>query len=657
MLEVKKTLLYDIKTINFCYHKSMGEMSEQSTSAVSTSEQTSTFPDVPESTQPPMDQESAAPVEAASRLAEGIKEDTRMSGIRDELVLGWKQQNGSEWTTNSRGGLDLRPDFQDWMYGSNEQWAKGGKPPTLDSRTEEEFRKRFPEDAATYDQMESVRVYDRPDLDPVISRLQSEVIKQTNTDAEVKRALDTGRGRFGQSFREVWDSTNTRVTIMAYRRFITDYPEKAQAYAAYNPMIKRLLESQNRTYPPVNGTLSEPAEQLVSSNQDQLAGEPNQEPMSTTEREAQNLDPRDYFRGTTFQKDAEQIDPDKSHPWQAAWGDGFLVRDEFGQIALTETFDTDETDEDNKVGLLLAETARDGQSSSTYIRNELSTRVREQLAGVINEVSPRLSGETRHTFVRILIQLVPSLENQTDAEVAETLSTLTLKLLPDHPQGIEASEVPQIGTASLQQQEQLTRLMKLVSKKMPAEIFSQKLNELQDNLRWTDDAFGRNYASMLSEIKRWALDSRQDTVRNYDVLRKKEPVDYPVKDKVTRDFTSPEELERIVRGLPVELMPDVRFAPRNREQAELVQLDQVLGGTGIYNWTVSISQGRGVEKIFELSQALKEGSASVAGNNQPIKAIEVDGKFFIEADGRHRTAALKALGVKEVPMLVTHIKK
>lgn len=631
-------------------------MSEQSTSVVSTSEQT-TLPDVPESTQPPATQEGAAPVEPENRLAEGIKEDPRMSGIRDELVSGWQQQNGSEWTTNSRGGLDLRPDFQDWMYGSNEQWANGGKPPTLDSRTEEEFRKRFPEDAATYDQMERVRVYDRPDLDPAISRLQSEVIKQTNTDAEVNRALDTGRGRFGESFGEVWDRANTRATVMAYRRFITDYPEKAQAYAAHNPMIKRLLESQNRTNQLTNETLGEISEQPVSSNQDQLAGEPNQEPIATTEREAQNLDPRDYFRGTAFQKEAELIDPDKTHPWQTARGDGFLVSDEYGQIALAETFDAEEVDKDNKVGLLLAETARDGQSSSTYIRNELSPRVRGQLVDVINEVSPRLSGETRHTFVRTLIQLVPSLENQPDEVVAETLTTLTLKLLPDHPQGMEASEVPQIGTANPQQQEQLTRLMKLVSKKMPAEIFSQKLNELQDNLRWTDDAFGRNYASMLADIRRWALDSRQDTIRNYGALRKREPVDYPVKDKVTRDFASTDELEQILRGLPVEPMPDIRFAPRNREQAELVQLDQVLGGTGIDNWTVSTSQGRGIGKIFELSQALKEGSASVAGNNQPIKAIEVDGKFFIEADGRHRTAALKALGVKEVPMLVTHIKK
>lgn len=590
-------------------------------------------------------------------LAEGMADDPRYQAITDELRSDWARVYGNPWVTNASGGLDLRADYQDWLYGSNQQWRTGDRPPTLQSRATDEFRNRFPEDARAYDDQEKIRIYPRPEDDPAVSVLSSEITALTNRDPDVLAALDSGRSMRGDSYADVWGRANMRAALTLTRRFIADYPEKAQAYATHNPMIKRLLERQNNANQPVDNILGEIADQPVSSNQDHLAGEPNQEPMTTSERAAQNIDPRDYFRGTTFQKDAERIDPDKSHPWQAARGDGFFVSDEFGQIALAETFDVEETDEDDKVGLLLAETASDGQSSSTYIRNELSPRVRGQFADVINEVSPRLSGETRHKFVRTLIQLVSSLENQPDEVVAETLTTLTLKLLPDHPQGIEASEVPQIGTASPQQQEQLTRLIKLVSKKMPAEMFSQKFNELQDNLRWIDDAFGRNYASMLVDIRRWALDSRQDTVRNYDVLRKKEPVDYPVKDMITRDFASPAELEQILRELPVEPMPDVRFAPRYRERAELVQLDQVLGGTGINDWTVSTSQGRGVGKILELSQALKQGSASVAGNNQPIIAIEVGGKFFIEADGRHRTAALKALGVKEVPMLVTHIKR
>jgi len=53
---------------------------------------------------------------------------------------------------------------------------------------------------------------------------------------------------------------------------------------------------------------------------------------------------------------------------------------------------------------------------------------------------------------------------------------------------------------------------------------------------------------------------------------------------------------------------------------------------------------------------LQKGEASVAGRNEPIKAIEFNEKYYIEGDGRHRTATLKALGVAEAPMIVTHIK-
>lgn len=401
--------------------------------------------------------------------------------------------------------------------------------------------------------------------------------------------------------------------------------------------------------------MSETSERPANALQFRESGSPSELKDSLIERTA--TDPREYFRNTAFQKVAEQIDPDKTHPWQAAQGDGFLVTDEYGQVAMATTFDEEEADEDNKIGLLLSETAIDGQGSSIYIRNELAPRTRGHLVDIVNQVSPRLSGEKRHTFIRTLIGVAPFLENQSEEAVAETLAVLTLKLLPDHPQAAEAAEIPQIGTANAQQQEQLTQLMQLASKKMPSAIFLQKLNKLQDDLRWIDDPFGRNYASMLTEIKNWVLDSRQDTTRNYNILQKGGVANYSIEDKATRDFRSPEELEQILKTLPVEPMPDVRLASRNREQAMLVPLDQVLGGTGIKDWTVSTSQDRGLGKIFELSRALREGSASIEGGNYPIKAVEVDGKFFIESDGRHRTAALKALGVKEVPMLVTRVQK
>jgi hypothetical protein len=369
------------------------------------------------------------------------------------------------------------------------------------------------------------------------------------------------------------------------------------------------------------------------------------------------VDARDYFRDTAFQKEAEELDPDKSHRWQTARGAGVLVRDDYGKVALAETFDAEEPDRDNRVGLLLAEQDKDGRGSSAYVRNELNPAIRGRIVDIVNDVSPRLNGENRHTFVRALIQLLPTLEKQSEEVVTETLNTLVLKLVPDHPSGVEANEIPHIGAANAQQQEQLVRLITLASKKMSPENFSQRLSQFQDNLQRMDDSFGRNYVNLLSDIRSWVLDSREDTKRNFEALRRTEPIDYLIGDKITREFSSQDELEQILRALPVERMPDITFAQRSRVQAEFVDLERVVGGTGIDNWTVSTSQGRGLEKIYQLSQALKDGSASVVGNNQPIKVVEMDGKYFVEADGRHRTAALKALGVARAPMLVTHIRQ
>lgn len=164
----------------------MSEMSRESIREESASEKPATL----EPTQSSTVQEKASFIEPQNRLAKSIKEDPRMGEIRQQLISEWRNQNGSEWITNFGGGLDFRPDFQDWRYGSNKQWRSGGKPPTLDSRAEEEFRKRFPEDATTYDQMERIRIYDRPDQDPAISRLQSEITRLTKLFIEHRMQVE-----------------------------------------------------------------------------------------------------------------------------------------------------------------------------------------------------------------------------------------------------------------------------------------------------------------------------------------------------------------------------------------------------------------------------------------------------------------------------------
>ncbi len=58
---------------------------------------------------------------------------------------------------------------------------------------------------------------------------------------------------------------------------------------------------------------------------------------------------------------------------------------------------------------------------------------------------------------------------------------------------------------------------------------------------------------------------------------------------------------------------------------------------------------------MELTQKFQRGEMALGGNTEPITAIKIGDKYYVYSDGRHRIAALKALGVDQVPMLVTQI--
>lgn len=369
------------------------------------------------------------------------------------------------------------------------------------------------------------------------------------------------------------------------------------------------------------------------------------------------IDARDFFQWTLFQKEAQAIDPDPSHEWEIARDYDRLVRDEEGQVAVAQTYDPEAENSENRWGLLIAERDANGEASSAYIQHELAPETRNQILDFVGDISPRLKGNTRHKAVRTVIELIPSLTQSAPEDVSEVLTTLIFKLIPDQGPGSSKFDETLLKEASPQQHEQLLRLLTLASSKLPSELFSQKLSQMLENLRWIDQPFGRNYNIVLSDIRRLVLENREDTEVNYDSLERSTPATYSIADKITRTFSNKDEVEKILTEMPVEIYPDVRFFPRSRERAEMVSLDAVVGGTSINNWSlINASEGRGLENVFKLTQALQEGSTSVIGSNNPIRVDEINGKYFVSADGRHRTAALKALGVKEVPMLVTHVK-
>lgn len=133
----------------------------------------------------------------------------------------------------------------------------------------------------------------------------------------------------------------------------------------------------------------------------------------------------------------------------------------------------------------------------------------------------------------------------------------------------------------------------------------------------------------------------------------------PVRFPVTRD--------EIITLLQVEDEKNrPKITPRGQfyflpQKAEFVSLDKIVGGpyrTDPPTWLVDNPgeerPNRGADRIFELVQKFKNGEKF--DPNSPIYLEKYGDEYYIGADGRHRIAALKAMGVAELPFIVSEAK-
>jgi hypothetical protein len=59
-----------------------------------------------------------------------------------------------------------------------------------------------------------------------------------------------------------------------------------------------------------------------------------------------------------------------------------------------------------------------------------------------------------------------------------------------------------------------------------------------------------------------------------------------------------------------------------------------------------------LNNIWKWAEFFKKNDLHYKSENTFIKGIRINEKVFVHEDGRNRFAALKALGVKQIPMLV-----
>ena len=142
-------------------------------------------------------------------------------------------------------------------------------------------------------------------------------------------------------------------------------------------------------------------------------------------------------------------------------------------------------------------------------------------------------------------------------------------------------------------------------------------------------------------------------------------VPFQVSNKATRRVENIEDLEKIFESgespKPEYIKPTIT-SEFSQPAAEFVPLNDVVGGAegAKYDQTFLVSpkeqnaEGRGRQHVLEIAKSYQDGRPLDPA--KPQEYYEYKGKYFVTS-GRHSTAALKAMGVPQIPALVTHITK
>lgn len=78
---------------------------------------------------------------------------------------------------------------------------------------------------------ESEKVYPSLRKDPAYREMDTAITARTNNDPTVQAAMRDGRAQGRYGYEEAWDRANSRELLHGYDTFVTQYPQKAEAYA------------------------------------------------------------------------------------------------------------------------------------------------------------------------------------------------------------------------------------------------------------------------------------------------------------------------------------------------------------------------------------------------------------------------------------------
>lgn len=319
------------------------------------------------------------------------------------------------------------------------------------------------------------------------------------------------------------------------------------------------------------------------------------------------------------------------------------------------------------------EKINDLSESNFKFLKEYDKETSESMVELTSLVSRRLSPANKRGMLLHLSNYAPSdSENSSQQELFRHF----ISYFPETEPGLEPDEIklpfedfdiPQDQAADI------TKTVSLFLQRFPTDQQKILLDKINDSfrlsqVRYSPDNPSANSNSMtyelISILKSDLLTETYESENDFSVDK------YELKDKIKNNFSNPAEVQTALGELnpPLDLPPNLRIS--EEYEYELVDLSSVVGGVNMQitssnpdgtitsqnTWEISSSQGRGLGNIYELCKTFQ--TSQEFRTDRPISYVRTrDGKYYIYGDGRHRTAALKILGVDRIPAIVYDVSE
>jgi hypothetical protein len=274
----------------------------------------------------------------------------------------------------------------------------------------------------------------------------------------------------------------------------------------------------------------------------------------------------------------------------------------------------------------------------------------ESLVNNFTFLRSRLNPKERGELISYLSKYQAASENIEYPSIE--VSSYVLGFFKDSPDlegdvSTEGLEIPDIFNPK--QRQEIETLIKTLLKKVPNSKHSEIISKLNNELYWSYNGLTEAKENLMPNFINIFRDAVRD--QTYDYESELEIPKFSIERQIKNTFQTPEEVENALNTLPPleEYPQDLRLSEEVLEY-QIVNLSDVVGGFNMQGWEISTSTGRGLPNILKLTKMFKE--AGYINTQNPISYIFYKGKYYAYGDGRHRTVALKIMGVEKIPAKV-----